>query len=65
MQHRLREGVFERTNARMVLMACQMTDKIRGLEKALEEAEMSHFLDMDAQALIEVYTRAKETVKEE
>lgn len=59
----LREGVHERTCARMVIMACQMVDKIRGLEKALEEAEMAHFLEYDTKELVQAWTDASATVK--
>ena len=61
----LREGVHERTCARMVILACQMVDKIRGLTKALEEAELSHFLDMGTQELVQAWVNASKTVKEE
>ena len=61
----LREGVHERTCARMVIMACQMVDKMRGLEKALEEAEMEHFLDMGNKELVEAWAKAKLTVRGE
>tara|TARA_Y100001938_G_scaffold92052_1_gene126262 strand:+ start:2880 stop:3029 length:150 start_codon:yes stop_codon:yes gene_type:complete len=49
----------------MVIMACQMVDKIRGLEKALEEAEMAHFLDMGTKELVQAWTNASMTVKGE
>jgi len=61
----LRDGVHERTCARMVIMACQMVDKIRGLTKGLEEAEMSHFLDMGTQELVQAWVEASITVKGE
>ena len=42
MQDRLREGVFERTNASMLIMACHMVDKIRGLARGLDEVDMTY-----------------------
>ena len=62
---RLREGVHERTCARMVIMACHMVVKMRGLERALEEAEMAHFLDMGTEELAEEWTKARLTVRGE
>ena len=65
MQHRLREGVFERTNASMLIMACHMVDKIRGLERALEEVDMTYLLDMGTQELVLTWADASKIVKEE
>ena len=50
----LKEGVFKKNCASMVIMACHMVDKIRGLERALEEADMAYLLDMGTKELVQV-----------
>ena len=40
-----------------------MVDKIRGLEKALEKAEMAHFLEYGTGELVQAYAIASATVE--
>ena len=61
----LKEGVFDRTLARMIVMAYHMEGKRRGLEQGLVDADMEHFMFMSTGQLEQAYADAMKTMNGE
>ena len=61
----LKEGVHERTCARMMVMAYHMESKRRGLEQGLKDANMEQFMFMSTVQLEQAYADAMKTINGE
>jgi len=61
----LKEGVWDKTLARMIVMAYHMESKRRGLEQGLVDADMEHFMFMSTGHLEQAYADAMKTMNGE
>lgn len=61
----LKEGVWDGTLARMIVMAYHMESKRRGLEQGLTDAKMEQFMFMSTGQLEQAYADAMETINKE
>lgn len=62
MTKQLKEGVWDGTLARMIVMAYHMESKRRGLEQGLTDADMEHFMFMSTDELEQAYADAMKTI---